>query len=107
MDLKDAVVAKKPDAFGHVTVKDMALWRFTIPVVTGNIHKPVFLDEVDHKMKRVPTDKMSELFKKKTLRRNSIRTTIKRPKGTFRLNPGFSFKYNTHTRNGGKGGRNA
>ncbi|KAF8903756.1 hypothetical protein BGZ58_006582, partial [Dissophora ornata] len=59
-DLKAAIKAEQTPAFDDITAHNLVLWRVTIPVIAGNIHEPVLLNEIDPKTELIPTDDLSD-----------------------------------------------
>ncbi|KAF8939336.1 hypothetical protein BGZ58_010047 [Dissophora ornata] len=75
--LKKAIIAENPNAFGNMDAKNLALWRVTVPVVAGNI--AVRLDAIDQKEELLPTDYLSDVFEEAPPKK-AIHIIIKRPK---------------------------
>ncbi|KAF8917506.1 hypothetical protein BGZ58_005109, partial [Dissophora ornata] len=77
--LKDAIVAKKPNAFEHIDANDLALWRVTVPVDDDDEDPPILLDTLSEKKKLHPTDDLPDVFKETPLKK-AIHILIERPK---------------------------
>ncbi|KAF9182559.1 hypothetical protein BGZ51_004679 [Haplosporangium sp. Z 767] len=79
-DLKKLIKAEKAPEFDDIAADRLKLWRVTIPIVAGNIHKAVVLNKIDSKTELVPTDEIPEAFKK-TPPKKSVHIIIERPQG--------------------------
>ncbi|KAF9185850.1 hypothetical protein BGZ50_002847 [Haplosporangium sp. Z 11] len=79
-DLKKLIKAEKAPEFDDIAADRLKLWRVTIPIVAGNIHKAVVLNKIDSKTELVPTDEIPEAFKK-TPPKKSVHIIIERLQG--------------------------
>ncbi|KAF9945565.1 hypothetical protein BGZ72_001215 [Mortierella alpina] len=77
-EFKELIKAKKSPRFDDVAADELTLWKFNLPIVPENNHKPIVLNEIDSKAELLPINDLYDVFEEKPLR-NTIRILVQRP----------------------------